>query len=57
MKHEHRYPELPSRACADSTSSAPASEEEDASAEARGIHQVSQFDTAWDNWKSVRDVG
>ena len=57
MKREHRYAETPPRACADSTASAPASEADDPSAEVGSIHQEPQLDTAWDHWKSVRDVG
>jgi hypothetical protein len=56
MKHEHRYAEHPSCAREDRTLSTPDSVAETSSAEVKDMHQERQYDTAWNNWKSVRDV-
>ncbi|MEJ8815845.1 hypothetical protein WKW77_32615 [Variovorax ureilyticus] len=57
MNHEHRHAEHRPYACADSAASSPDAEAHLSSDEAGGMHQAPRHDTAWDDWKSVRDVG
>jgi hypothetical protein len=54
MKHERPYAEDLS---ADNVSSSEDCGADSASTKVGDIHQDSALDTAWDNWKSVRDVG
>lgn len=55
MKHEYRFTEPHSFQCADNATSRD-SDADSSSAEARDTHREHVDDTAWDNWKSVRDV-
>ena len=56
MKHEHSYGEHLPSTCAKRALSSLDSDTESSLAPAGDTPQELERDTAWDNWKSVRDV-